>query len=271
LPTGIYERKGVRLGELTPTQRTAAMQLLAAVLSKPGYEKVIGILEGEETLRGGSNGKLVFGRDEYYISFLGSPSTSSPWSLQFGGHHLALNLNFNGEHGTLTPSHTATQPAKFNFEGKTLRPLGQETDLSFALVQSLNETQRKDAIVGAKFRDLVLGPGNDGKTLAPEGVKVSTFDTKQRETLLALVRQWVGILPDYAANPKMAEIQAGLNDTWFLWSGPTETGSPAYFRIQGPAVFIEFAPQSLGGDPNQHLHTMYRDPTNEYGRKWLKK
>jgi hypothetical protein len=30
------------------------------------------------------------------------------------------------------------------------------------------------------------------------------------------------------------------------------------------------APQNLGGDPTQHLHTIYRDPANEYGRKWWK-
>lgn len=32
----------------------------------------------------------IFGRDLYYISFLGKPSEKNPWILQFGGHHLAL-------------------------------------------------------------------------------------------------------------------------------------------------------------------------------------
>src|SRR5580704_278955 len=34
----------------------------------------------------------MFGSNLYYISFLGKPSTTSPWMLQFGGHHLALNI-----------------------------------------------------------------------------------------------------------------------------------------------------------------------------------
>lgn len=270
LPTGIYDRKGIRLGDLTPAQRTAATAFLKTVLSKAGYDKVFGIMEGDETLKSTSNGKLVFSRDEYYIAFLGAPSTSTPWSIQFGGHHLALNITLQGDHGTLAPSHTAAQPAKFTLDGKTLRPLGNETDHSFALINALDENQRKQAIIGAKYRDLVLGPGHDGKTLAPEGVKVATFNPDQRAKLLALTEDWVGILPSYAADAKMAEIRAGLDETWFLWSGPTEPGNPAYFRIQGPAVFIEYAPQPLGGDPNQHIHTMFRDPTNEYGRKWLK-
>ena len=42
----------------------------------------------------------------------------------------------------------------------------------------------------------------------------------------------------------------------------------AYFRIQGPTVIIEYAPQKLGGDVTMHLHSMYRDPTNDYGKKF---
>lgn len=272
LPTGIYERAGLRLGDLSKLQREAVMRLLAAALSPSGYQKVVDIMEGDEQLTkgGGPGGKIVFGRDEYYLSLLGNPSASAPWLIQFGGHHLALNITLVGEHGALTPSHTATQPAKFSFEGRTVRPLGEETDRAFALINALDATQRKQAILGAQFRDLVLGPGNDGKTLAPEGVKASTFNAKQQDQLLGLIQQWVGILRDDAAKAKLAELKSQLKDTWFAWSGPTEPGSAAYFRIQGPTVFIEYAPQKLGGDATQHIHTMYRDPSNEYGSKWLK-
>lgn len=270
LPTGIFSRAGLRLGDLSKPQRDAAMAVMAAALSQAGYEKIIGIMEGDETLKTGGGGRILFGRDEYYLSFLGTPSATAPWSIQFGGHHLALNITFNGSQGTLAPSHTAAQPAKFSLDGKTIRPLGEENDRAFALINKLDETQRKQAILGVQFRDLVLGPGQDGKTIAPEGVKVSSFTPQQREMLLGLIRQWVGILPDDTANPKMEEIKAGLAETWFAWSGPTTPGSAAYFRIQGPAVFIEYAPQNLGGDATQHVHTIYRDPTNEYGRKWAK-
>jgi Protein of unknown function (DUF3500) len=68
----------------------------------------------------------------------------------------------------------------------------------------------------------------------------------------------------------MAELKADINETWFAWSGPTTVtqGSniTAYYRIQGPHLVIEYAPQRLGGDPSMHVHTMYRDPTNDYGR-----
>ncbi len=266
LPTGIYQRKGLRLGELTPAQRAAALALLAATLSKSGYEKVWGIMEGDQVLPKPA-GNIIFGRDEYYLSFLGKPSATEPWSIQFGGHHLALNLTLAGRRGTLAPSHTAAQPARFELQGKTIRPLGRENDLAFELINNLGAAERQHAILGAKFRDLVLGPGHDGRMIAPEGVSASTFNAHQKQLLLDLIREWVGIVGDDAAAPKMAEVQAGLNETRFAWSGPTTQGSAAYFRIQGPAVFIEYAPQTLGGDPTQHIHTIYRDPTNEYGKR----
>ena len=51
---------------------------------------------------GGDSGS-IFGKDLYYISILGKPSEKDPWMLQFGGHHLALNITIAGERGVLTP------------------------------------------------------------------------------------------------------------------------------------------------------------------------
>lgn len=268
LPVNMAEHRGLRLGDLKPGQRAAAMNLLATVLSKMGYEKVVGIVESDEVLRKESrSGAPPFGRDEYFISFLGKPSATEPWMIQFGGHHLALNLTIAGEQGVLTPSLIAVQPAKFTLDGKTVRPMGRETDKALELVKGLTDEQRKQAILGSQMRDLVLGPGHDGETIQPEGLKASTLDDSQRKLLLELVTEWSGIIHDTAATAKLAEIKANLAETWFAWSGPLEAGK-AYFRIQGPTVIIEYAPQKLGGDVTMHLHSMYRDPTNDYGKKF---
>jgi len=117
----------------------------------------------------------------------------------------------------------------------------------------------------------VLGPGQDGKTIQPEGLKASAMNEHQRAMLLELISEWAGIVHENATAARMAEIKGGLDDTWFAWSGPTTVtegrNGTAYYRIQGPKLVIEYAPQPLGGDPSMHLHTMYRDPTNDYGRK----
>jgi hypothetical protein len=278
LPSGIFHREGVRLADLNQTQRAAVMTLLSTALSRDGYQKVVDIMRGDEVLRTGNTGRgggrgpgrgtgPTFGQDEYYLAFLGTPSTSDPWMLQFGGHHLAINLTLAGVQATIAPSLPAAQPATFTFEGRTVRPLARENDKAFALINALNEAQRKQAVFNHQVSDLVLGPGQDGKTIQPEGIKASALTTAQQTMLLEVVREWAGIMHDAFSEPRMAEIRSTLPDTYFAWSGPTTNGSAAYFRIQGPTLVIEYAPQG-GVD---HIHTIYRDPTNDYGARFARR
>jgi hypothetical protein len=193
--------------------------------------------------------------------------------LQFGGHHLALNITLVGERGVLTPTLTGAQPAIYKRGDRTIRPLRGESDKAFALLKSLDAKQRGQAILGYRVANLVLGPGEDGKTIQPEGLKSTDMTAGQRAMLLDLISEWTGILEADAAALRMTEMKADLNDMWFAWSGPVEVeaGSnvTAYYRIQGPHLVIEYAPQ--GGDPAMHIHTMYRDPTNDYGAKLISK
>jgi hypothetical protein len=296
-PQGMVQREGLRMGDLTPVQRTAVMSLLQVALSKEGYQKVNDIMDGDETLKsnqggrgragfgspaipnvlmaqggGGRGGRgpagpggggANFGRDLYFLSFLGAPSTTTAWMLQFGGHHLAINLTMVGSQATMAPSLPAAQPATFTIEGRTVRPLGDENDKAFALVNALDADQRKQAILTYRVADLVLGPTEDGKTIQAEGIKASALTAQQQTMMWDLAREWVGIMNDAFAEPRMAELRSHGAETYFAWSGPTANGSAAYFRIQGPTLVIEYAPQG-GVD---HIHTIYRDPTNDYGAK----
>lgn len=214
----------------------------------------------------------MFGADLYFISFLGTPSTKQPWMLQFGGHHLALNITIAGTRGVLTPTLTGAQPALFKLNGKTIRPVGRESDKALALLEALDETQRKQAVLGYQVADLVLGPGQDGKKISPEGLKASSMNAKQQAMLLDLMAEWTGILTEPYAAARMRQLRAEVRDTYFAWSGVTTaevgTNITAYYRIQGPHLVIEYAPQS--DEPGNHVHTMYRDPTNDYGSALLK-
>jgi hypothetical protein len=271
LPVKMVPRAGLSMGELTAAQRSAAMALVSSALSPRGFEKVQQIVEADETLKHKEGNNPMFGEDLYYISILGTPSAKEPWMFQFGGHHLALNITIAGERGVLTPTLTGAQPALYTVNGKTVRPLGQESDKAFALLNALDETQKKQAILSYRLADLVLGPGQDGKMIQPEGLKASAMNNRQRAMLLDVISEWAGIVHESAAAARMDELKAEINETWFAWSGPT-TVTPgsniaAYYRIQAPHLVIEYAPQRLGGDPTLHVHTMYRDPTNDYGRK----
>jgi hypothetical protein len=277
MQVGAMERNGLKLGAMTPVQEKAALALVAATLSADGFRKAMAIVDADQDLEVRSaptrkpDAPIRFGRAEYYVSILGKPSTTEPWMMQFGGHHLAINVTLAGSANVLAPTHTGAQPASYSVGGKLIRPLGDENDRAFELVNALSADQQKQAILSYEVRNLVLGPGTDGKTIAPEGVRAATFTPAQRATLLALVREWVGILEDQAANAKMKEIESGMNETYFAWAGSTTNGKGAYFRVQGPAVFLEYAPQGAGENNVDHIHTIYREPANDYAARAVRR
>ena len=282
LPVTFVPRNGVRLGDLTKEQRDKAMGVVAAVLSKDGYQKVIDIMDGDQKLvegkggkgkggkgKGGKGGKgPMFGADQYYLAIFGKPSETKPWMVQFGGHHLGVNVTVVGKHFVLTPTHTGAQPALFKRDGKEVRPLGPENDAAFKLVDALDEKQRAQAVIGERPQgELLLGPGRDGKTIEPKGVKGSALTADQQALLLDVIGAWVNIVEPEAAAARMAAIKEKIGETYFAWSGPTDKGSAAYFRVQGPTVVIEYAPQ--GG--TDHIHTVIRNPEDDYGAGQLKR
>jgi hypothetical protein len=270
-PTGIFQRTGLRWGDMSAAQRTALTTLLASVLSADGLKTVQQQMDADEVLKttdGG--GRLVFGSAEYYVAFLGTPSATSPWTLQFGGHHLALNVTVVGSNITLAPSLTGGQPVKYTLNGKAVYIVEKEVKDAFAMVNGLTAAQKARAVISTKNTDLVLGPGQDGKTLQPEGLPGSALSAAQKTQFLALIKDRLGALNADDLAPKLAAIQKNLNQTYFAWYGPTTAGSVAYYRVTGPTVVIEFSPQSMGGDPTNHIHSMYRDPTNDYGAAWTK-
>ncbi len=281
LPVSMTPRNGVKLGDLTQAQRTLAMKAVAAVLSKDGYQKVLDIMDGDQQLargegqggkgKGGKGGGgpkgPMFGSDLYYLALFGKPSLTNPWMVQFGGHHLGLNLTVVGKNFVLAPTHTGAQPSLFKRDGKDVRPLGEENDAAFKFVNALDENQRSQAILSERpQQDLLLGPGRDGRKIKPEGIKGSALTPNQQAMLLDVIGAWVNIEQGDQAAARMAAIKSKIGETYFAWKGPTKNGSAAYFRVQGPSVVVEYAPQ---GGVN-HIHTVIRDPDDDYGAALVK-
>src|SRR5580692_2860885 len=89
LPVSDVPRPGLRLGSLSAAQRDAVMQMLQVLLSARGYQKVLDIMGSDQALAEDTH---FSGGPEYYtLGIFGVPSLATPWMVQFGGHHLALN------------------------------------------------------------------------------------------------------------------------------------------------------------------------------------
>ena len=271
LPTGIFERKGLRMGDLKPEQAEAVMNVLKATLSEKGYQQIVDNVAAEETLnRGGQRGRLAFGKDEFYFSILGTPSITEPWMWQFGGHHLAINATVVGDQITLGPSLTGGQPMHFTKDGKSITQMSDEIAIAFELVDSLDDSQKRQAIVGDRFADMILGPGKDDVKPPYEGVAAKDLKKTQVALLERLVSERVSMLNAEDAKARMEQFRSQLPETHFSWRGPTTVGSAAYYRVQGPGFFLEFSPQQMGGAPTEHIHAMYREFSNDYGEAWIK-
>ena len=275
LPQGLFSRAGLMWGDISETQQNAWLAVMQATLSTEGYNRVIAQWNADDALAaqqgsgGGGGPQLLFGKKYYWIALIGAPSETAAWQWQWGGHHVTVNATLVGSNIALTPCFIGVQPATYtDANGSTVRPLGDIEDEAFALVNSLDATQQKAAVLGSSSIDLVLGPGQDGKTIQAEGLPAAQMTADQQAALLKLIGHYTGLANDATAVARMAEIKSTLDQTYLAWYGPTTKGSAAYFRITGPTLVIEYSPQQMGGDPANHIHGIYRDPTNDYGAKY---
>jgi len=262
--------KGARLGDLNEKQIQAVLKLLATLLSEEGFKSVWSIPLADDKLLKNGKRRPGFGAEDYWFLIFGQPSENKPWAIQFDGHHLALNLTIHGEKMSLSPSFIGTQPHVFKLAEKEIQPIAPLTDQAHTLINNLPEELQKLAIISNKRGKMKTAAGKDGVIPERQGAPVSKFSPEQKQTLMKLISLYINTLPKHSATPRIKQLEKELNQMHFSWSGPTPPKSDISYTTQGPTLIIEYACQNLGGNPLDHLHTMYRDPTNEYGKKTLK-
>lgn len=258
---------GVRMGELTSEQVKLACNLMANLFSEQGYNKMRDIMLADDQLLKNGRPRPGFGTENFSLVIFGTPSATDAWAFQIDGHHVGANVAVEGEAMTLSPSFIGTQPQAFSIAGKKYRPFENETDLAHKLVMSFSDDQIKQAVLSPSRARIVTGPGNDNLVPKPQGVSCGTFDDSQKKTLLLLIEQWVGDLPSAQSAKRMQQIESEVDQMKLAWNGGREPKSDMSYTIQSPSLIIEYACQDLGGDPLNHLHSVYRDPTNEYGKQ----
>lgn len=267
-PHPVYPRAGVMRVDMSEAQLAALDALLAEVMSETGYRNIVWQRMADEASDTGGGGPL-FGEEYYFVSFLGEPATDSPWMLQFGGHHLAINATVFGPDISFSPMLTGGEPLKLTVEGEAVWITEDEVMAADALMAALDPAQREIVVRSDRAINLVVGPGQDDVTLPAEGLLATEMTDAQRELLLALIESRLGFINDDDFAAKMEIVRAELDQTTFGWWGPTDQPGAAYFRITGPSLLIEYSPQAGDGDPTDHAHNMYRNPANDYGAGWI--
>lgn len=266
LPVGMTGRNGVAVEDLSSTQVAALRKLLQASLSAQGYEQEEAIRTADTYLSENGGGEQ-YGSGKYYIALFGSPSTTAKWTMEFGGHHLAIHITFAGEKVSGTPYFVGVEPTGFVYASKSYSPMKQESGAMVALFSSLNSSQLAAATLSQTFDDVLVGPGKDEQFPASEGQLVSELSAEQQALVTKAIKAWVDDVNTAGAKKILAEYKKGYDKTRIAWStsiDPSVQGS--YFRIDGPRVWIELVSQ--GGiviHEQVHYHSIWRDSQWDYG------
>ena len=264
-------RPGVKLGDLNDEQVRSAFEFLNVALSSCGVQRVKGVLGAENELSKLFRAKFLgWSVENYWLAFYGTPSEVHPWAWGFGGHHLAINATIASGRVYLSPTFLGIEPAVYqDSEGSVTAPLNTIPERATALHIGLDAKRKEDSRVEDRPEEVHAGAGKDGYIPPLEGSRVSTWEDAERERLFGLIGEWVNMMPSAFARIRMDEIRAGVDDLYFGWHEETGGEGDIYFRIQSASddLLIEFS--TLGGvgtsGDEGHYHSIYRDPSNEYG------
>lgn len=243
---------------------------LTSSQANEGYDELEGILAADDyfgTTLGKSN---MFGRKFFFIAFLGNPTKTGLWELQYGGHHFAFSNTYNnGKITGTTPSFRGVEPmAAIAADSRTYQPMEQEREAFNKLIEALSEDEKASAKLSNTFSDILLGPGRDGKfPETKQGISIAHLnDTKQKQALKA-IELYVKDLDAATAKDVMAKYTAELPNTYLSYSGSGSMNrSNDYVRIDGPNIWIEYSAQPSRDFPGTtHPHSVWRDRKTDYG------
>ena len=296
-----YRPRGLPLREMTDRQQVLAQQLLASALSLPGYAQAVSIMAFENVLRELNAPRAGLAAAEfrhsgkYQLSFFGEPHAEQTWAWRMVGHHVAVNFTIvDGRYVAPTPLLFGAEPAQFG----VFKPLKDDEDRGFALLDSLSAEQRRQAVIhDVAPPDFVtrvvrkLGeeelPGDH--ELGFDHYVISEHDREMLKWIRSRARGLAGgsmsgaqfglfrdviagyleRLPKEIADLHRQRLEGGdLSSFTFAWAGGVERGKPHYYRVQGPSFLVEFENAQMGGGvPGEanHIHTVWRDPDNDFG------
>ncbi|HVM89052.1 MAG TPA: DUF3500 domain-containing protein [Puia sp.] len=281
LPCALSCRNGLLFSTLTSAQSTAALALIKAAAGTgytgEGYEEFQTIRAADDYLGTMANG---YGSGNYVIAFLGTPSTTGKWMLQYGGHHYASNITYDaGAVTSITPLHEGVEPhTDFTVNDTTYtNPLTNEHTVMQTMLGSFSSTELSSAKISGTFSDCLMVPGSTTNTMpaTKQGIQVSSLSSTAQANVWAAIQPWLDDIDSAQAGAIRTAYLNELSSTYVCYaSNTTATAGSAssflttntdYVRIDGPSVWIEFICQTGVVISNQiHFHSVMRDHSRDY-------
>ncbi|WP_084079152.1 DUF3500 domain-containing protein [Demequina sp. NBRC 110057] len=282
-PEFVIHEVGLRLEELSAEATDAALAVVRESLSPEGVARV-----GEAMALNGFLGDLtelpgIMNDRSYWFSIFGVPGEGD-WGWQLFGHHVDLNCVFAGGRQVIAPAFIGAEPALSDGARPALFEAREE--LALRLMGSLSEVQRSEAVVFASVLDPAMPPGRvhpaderhvagafrDNRVVPFEGLAVAALDSAQAGLLLAIVEDFLLLLPADQRGLALADVERWWGQTHLSWYGATDGSQLFYLRIHGPSIIAELDHHAgvwLSNEVPQrfHVHTTLRLPHGaDYGK-----
>ena len=290
LPLSMAPRSGLVVTDMSSAQRRALHAMMSSALSSQGYLKSATIMWHEDVLREmfdamigelpDSNPRKAQGlafadnydSEKFFVTIFGNPEDED-WGWLVTGHHFAANFTVSGGKIAFTPMFLGANPQVVQdgrYAGWQL--LQHEADKALALLASLDEAQLARTVISAEVdSEIFAGPGNQSSHETAFGIKASELNAFQRRLLDGLLDEYLEDASEEAATRQRAAIEEdGPEELRFAWWGATDEPRGRYmFRVQGPSVLIDYVREASPGGAYNHVHSIMRDPSNDYGSDWL--
>ncbi|MEL7007542.1 MAG: DUF3500 domain-containing protein [Cyanobacteria bacterium J06588_4] len=313
---------GLRMSQLNTKQKIALNNVLMKSYGSAGYSRAIqtmnreGLIEEMENAhRADPETYQVIGSpqvadwtpppyrrgSDFYVAIFGEPAAEVPllassWGIRFEGHHLSLNLTFNGEarepkisttpmffgsSPMIVPQSPSSEAGVYTRwqteEGQQL--LHRETWLARSFLQSLDEQAIAlgawSALPHAELKGGVDVPLDAKSYLSGEkpGIAVAELDPLQQSLLWDYVREFLYMQPDLEINQDSLQQSLANSRVWWFGDRQDEHGE-LYLRVQSDRYLIELLQSNTFGVVSSdveanHVHTSFRDLKNDWDRNSL--
>ncbi|RFC47317.1 MAG: Protein of unknown function DUF3500 [Verrucomicrobia bacterium] len=264
------ERRGLSIREMRPEQRVLAYGLLSTGLSHTGFLKATQIMSLERILWELENHAPKRDPEYYLVWIFGKPDGKGTWGWRFEGHHLSLNFTIvNGQLIAETPAFFAANPGEVKSGArKGLRVLAGEEDLARALVKSLDDGQKAQAVIGpAAPEDILTKDLPKVDPLKAEGIRYQDLNDAQKQQLWKLIDEYLNKHHPLLAAEERKRVEAEAPEIRFAWSGGFEFGQGHYYRVQGKTFVLEYCNVQNGA---MHPHVSWRNFGEDFGRDLLR-
>ncbi len=264
------ERKGLAIREMQPYQKHLADALLSAGLSQQGAIKAHTIMSLEDVLREmeKDDGERR-NPEKYYFSIFGTPSDTGVWGYRIEGHHVSQNYTVANGIVMDGPSFFGANPAEVRQGPRAgLRVLAAEEDLGRELLTSLDDGQKKIAVVDPVGYKEILTEASRKAALngQPSGISASKMNSAQFQKLMDLLELYAHNLPDQMAQARMDKVKQAGKNIFFAWAGGPAKGDPHYYRVQTSTFLVEYDDTQNNAN---HIHTVWRDFNGDFGLDML--